>query len=196
MKNINNIIKQISCLDDLDYTFLMEELYNNSKKRFHGGYIQLPYDTSLSKNVVFTISNQKIQCDDITYYYANEEWEDDRNEEYGKNGEAIINRRITDIMYNVYPKIMEILQEGDIVRYFNKNETYRNCGVYLVHNEQIVNLCLEDGFHDYGIVPRCLRKFYAIDWADYGFHCNYPEYNTKYGILNMKKKKEMLDYLT
>ena len=47
MKNINNIIKTNFCLDDLDYTFLMEELYNNSKKRFHGGYIITIYDTIL-----------------------------------------------------------------------------------------------------------------------------------------------------
>ena len=69
--------------------------------------------------------------------------EDDRNEEYGKNG-SHNHRRLQTLCIMFIPKLNS--PRRDIVRYFNKMKLNRNCGVYLVHNEQIVNLCLEDGF--------------------------------------------------
>lgn len=92
-------------------------------------------------------------------------------------------------MCQYFPEVMARLNDGDIVRL---GDMYRNVGVFLVYRGQIVNLGLEDGFHDYGLVPRRLRLFYPDTWTDYEFANSYPGYGTEEGEKNLEQKENIL----
>lgn len=202
-------------LTELNYkpSHILEEFFHRYVNEVYlpklGGYPSIPKDP-LFPNVVFTIEgrtpegydspidsyNEELdendEVSDLTDYYSfkigSSEIETVSIPQYfTPNGEIEVNETLTNFMKKYFLKEFGRLSSGDIIK-IEKNP-YRNEGVFFKWGDEVVNSTEQEGFHDYGLPPIVIRKYYVSDWQSYGFSDNYPEYGTEEAERNIERKK-------
>ena len=125
--------------------------------------VSIDYDSNTAQ---LTASDDGSETSRITLPFFNED---------GKRAEIL-----TDFLQREIPLLFAQFRDGDGIML---GESYRNDGYFIFYQGKLLHLIEEDGFHDYGLPPRVVRPYYALNWLDYGFLADCLKRQTQNGVI-------------